>query len=331
MNSTVENILFDDYGVCNFCSSAKNRLEKEIFTNKENAIVELINGIKRKGKNSKYDCVIGVSGGVDSSYVAFLVKNYGLRPLAVHFDNGWNSELSVMNIETLLKNLNIDLYTHVVDWEEFKDLQLAFLKSSIANCEIPTDHAIVAILYKIAKKYNIKYIVHGGNLSTESIMPSQWMHDNKDLILLNDIHKKYGTKKLKTFPKLGYIKLLYYTFFRGIKYVGILNYLNYDKNEAIDLLESKFGWRKYEGKHFESIYTRFFQGYILPKKFNIDKRLAHYSSLIITNQMKRDEALLQLQESPYNKDKIIEDLNYICQKFNITPDVFSAIMSLPIK
>ena len=248
--------------------------------------------IKSSKKNNKYDCVIGVSGGVDSSYVAYILKKeFKLNPLAIHLDNGWNSELAVRNIENLLSKLEIDLYTHVIDWEEFRDLQISFLKSSVANSEIPTDHAIVALLYKIAEKENIKFILHGGNLATESIMPEAWMHDAKDLKFLNSIHKTFSSKSLKSYPKMSYLKLFWKIFIKRIKYIGILNYIAYDKNQAMEILEKNLGWKKYEEKHFESIYTKFFQGYLLPKKFGIDKRKAHYSSLIINGQMKRNEAI----------------------------------------
>ena len=267
MDTSIEDIFFDEYGICNYCKNAEKRIAHELYID-DGSFENLLKKIKNSGEKNKYNCIIGMSGGVDSSYIAYLVKQYGLRPLAIHFDNGWNSELSVVNIENILNKLNIDLYTYVVNWEEFKDLQLSFLKSSISNCEIPTDHAIVAILYKIADKFNIKFILHGGNLATESIMPEIWMHDNKDLLLIKDINSKFGTKNLKTFPKLGYLRLLYFTIFKKIRYVGLLNYINYNKSEAINILENEFSWRKYEGKHFESIYTKFFQSYILPKKFN---------------------------------------------------------------
>lgn len=330
MDSEIQDIIFDDNGICNYCKRAEARILKEYYID-NNKFLKLIEEIKNSGKNKKYDCLIGMSGGVDSSYIAYLVKKHGLRPLAIHFDNGWNSELAVVNIENILNKLNIDFYTHVVNWEEFKDLQLSFLKSSISNCEIPTDHGIVAILYKLASKYNIKFILHGGNLATESIMPEIWMHDSKDLILLEDIHSKFGTKKLKTFPRLGYIKLFYYTIVEKIRYVGLLNYINYNKDEAINILENEFSWRKYGGKHFESIYTKFFQSYILPRKFNIDKRKAHLSSLIITNQITRQKAMLELSSMPYNADEIDQSIEYVCQKLNITKNMFDEIMIAPIK
>lgn len=334
MDTSVPDIEFDADGVCNYCRAARARLAREHFVGAEhsNKLEALIAEIKRDGVGKPYDCIIGVSGGVDSSYTAYLVKRqYGLRPLAVHFDNGWNSELAVQNIERLLKELDIDLYTHVVDWDEFKDLQLAFLKASVANCEIPTDHAIVALLYQMAAKQGVRYIINGGNLATESIMPDIWMHDAKDLRFLKSIHRRFGSIPLKTLPKMGYMALAWNIFVRRIRYVGILNYIDFHKNEAIQFLEKELGWRKYEAKHFESIYTRFFQGYLLPRKFNMDKRRPHLSSLIVSGQMSREEALAELKAEPYEPRIAAEDTEYICQKFGLSVEEFDAIMRSPVK
>lgn len=334
MDTTVSDIQFDSSGICNYCKSAEERLSRELYVgqSQKDKLVELVDGVKKAGRNKQYDCVIGVSGGVDSSYVAYLIKyKLGLRPLAVHFDNGWNSELAVQNIELLLKKLDIDLYTHVADWEEFKDLQLAFLRASVANCEIPTDHAILALLYKMAAKHGVKYILHGGNIATESIMPSIWMHDYRDLRFLKAIQRKYGKKSMSTIPLMGYGGIAWYTFIRQIRYVGLLNYMDYNKEKAMKFLEDQFGWRKYEGKHFESIYTRFFQGYFLPQKFNMDKRRPHFSSLIISGQMSREQALKELTTPPYSSEKAQEDIQYICQKFQLSEAEFNEIMRIPAK
>lgn len=334
MDTTVPDIEFNSAGVCNYCRAAENRLSSELYVGKEykELFDNLIKQIKKVRINKTYDCIIGVSGGVDSSFVAYLVKHkYGLRPLAVHFDNGWNSELAVQNIEILLKKLDIDLYTHVVDWEEFKDLQLSFLRASVANCEIPTDHAIIALLYQTAAKYKIRYILHGGNLSTESIMPSIWMHDARDLLFMKTIHKKFGTKPLRTVPVMSYSRLGWYILVRKIRYIGVLNYLYYEKEKAMQFLEDEFGWRKYGGKHFESIYTRFFQGYFLPKKFGMDKRRPHFASLIISGQMSREKALTELENPPYDPQTAKEDVDYIRQKFCLSDDDFNVVMRNPIK
>lgn len=334
MDTSVPDIEFDSKGVCNYCRSAEARLKHELYLGPAHAgkLERLIADIKRDGSGKPYDCIIGVSGGVDSSYVAYLVKRkYGLRPLAVHFDNGWNSELAVQNIERLLNELDIDLYTNVVDWDEFKDLQLSFLKASVANSEIPTDHAIVALMYGMAARQGVRYIISGGNLATESIMPDVWMHDAKDLRFLKAIHRRFGTRSLKTFPVQGYLRLAWNVLVRRIRYVSILNYVDYDKEQAMRILEEELGWRKYEAKHFESIYTRFFQGYLLPRKFKMDKRRPHLSSMIVSGQMSRAEALKELEQEPYNPSIAAEDTEYICQKFGLSPAEFDAIMRAPVK
>lgn len=334
MDNSVPDIEFDKDGVCNYCRAASERLMRELYvgdkySKKLNALVAQI---KREGAGKPYDCIIGVSGGVDSSYTAYLIKHkFGLRPLAVHFDNGWNSELAVQNIELLLNKLGIDLHTHVVDWDEFKDLQLSFLKASVANSEIPTDHSIVTLMYGMAAKQGVRYIISGGNLATESIMPDVWMHDAKDLRFIKAIHRRFGTKPLRTIPLMGYTKLAWYVFARRIRYVGILNYVAYDKEKAMRILEEKLGWRKYEAKHFESIYTRFFQGYLLPRKFNMDKRRPHMSSLIVSGQLTREKALKELEDEPYDSSVAAEDIEYIRQKFGLSVNDFELIMNTPVK
>jgi N-acetyl sugar amidotransferase len=333
MDTSAPDIEFDPEGVCNYCRDAYARLRSELFSGDEHRerLDALIAEIKRDGAGKPYDCIIGVSGGVDSSYTAYLVKKFGLRPLAVHFDNGWNSELAVENIERLLKKLDIDLHTHVVDWDEFKDLQLAFLKASVANSEIPTDHAITALMYGMAAKCRVKYIISGGNLATETVMPAAWMHDAKDLMFLKAIHRRHGTLPLRTFPTMSYTRLAWYTFVRRIRYVGILNYVDYRKEEAMRILEAELGWRRYQAKHFESIYTRFFQGYLLPEKFRMDKRRPHLSSLIVSGQMTREQALQELQGEPYDPKLAAEDIIYIRRKFGLSEEDFAAIMAAPVR
>jgi N-acetyl sugar amidotransferase len=334
MDTSVSDIEFDEAGVCHYCRAASARLASEQFdTEAHQGLLEaVISDVKRQGRGKPYDCIIGVSGGADSSYVAYLVKHtFGLRPLAVHFDNGWNSDLAVENIERLLKRLEIDLDTHVVDWDEFRDLQLSFLKASVANCEIPTDHAILALLYRTAARHGLKYVLHGGNLSTESIMPSVWMEDPVDLRFLRAIHRTFGTRRLKTFPTMGYTRLAYYTLVRGIRYVGVLNYVQYDKAEKMRFLEREFGWRPYQAKHFESIYTRWFQGFLLPRKFAMDKRRPHLASLIVSGQMTRAEALRELEGDPYQAQLAEEDTRYIRRKFGLSEQEFDAIMTTPPK
>ena len=333
MDTSDPKITFDKDGICNHCHHYKVRAGSELFLDDDGQkkLKHITDKIKSAGRRRKYDCVIGVSGGMDSSTAIDKLCQLGLRPLAIHLDNGWNSELSVKNVEQIIKKLKLDLFTHVLDWEEFRDLQVAFLKASISNAEIPTDHAIVALLFHVAAKEGIKYIISGGNIVTEAIMPESWMYDAKDLKLLNAVHRKYGNTKLKTFPKLSFANLAYYTFIKGIKYFPILNYISYNKKEAREHLNTKFCWKDYGGKHFESVYTRFFQGYILPKKFNIDKRRAHYSTLINSGQMKREEALNEIEKPPYPIDDIEADRQYIIKKLGISDKDFEIIMSSPAK
>lgn len=325
MDSTVPEIKFDDNGFCNLCTHAIERLINESENRYQNfdKIIEYLKTIKKK-----YQCIIGVSGGADSSYVAYLLKKNNINPLAIHLDNGWNSELATKNIEVILNKLEIDLKTYVINWKEFKEIQLAFLRSSISNIEIPTDHAILATLFNLASKYNLP-VIHGGNLSTESIMPSTWMHDNKDLSIIKNIVKNFSKTKLKTFPQLSITKFLYYIFIKRIKYIGILNYFPYNKNEALSKLQN-LGWKPYEQKHFESIFTKFFQGFILPNKFNIDKRKAHLSSLIISKQISRENAEKELKKNSfYNSTDIENDKVYFCKKLDISLEEFNKIINKP--
>jgi N-acetyl sugar amidotransferase len=329
MDTAIKVIHFDENGICNYCKDYDYRVATELYKEPERSrrLYLLIDKIKKEGQKKDYDCIIGVSGGVDSSYVAYLVKKFGLRPLAIHLDNGWNSELAVQNIQQLLKNLNIDLYTHVIEWEEFKDLQKAFIKSSIENLEIPTDHAITALLFKMANKYGLKYILNGSNLVTEGLYGNSG-GSNLDYRLLKDIHKKFGTKKLKTYPSISIWNLAYKIIVKKIKYIPVLNYIDYNKEKAIKLLEKELGWRRYAGKHYESIFTRFFQGYILTNKYNYDKRKVHLSNLIMSKQISRSEALNELNKHPYpNQELLKEDIDFFLKKFNFTKSEFQTIMN----
>jgi N-acetyl sugar amidotransferase len=290
--------VLDDNGICNYCHEYREKEKIRIIpeTIRKQALARLVEKIKNDGQKRRYDCLIGVSGGVDSTYTAYLVKQMGLRPLAVHFDNGWNSELAVQNIQKVLENLNIDLYTYVVNWHEFKDLQLSFLKASTPDGEIPSDHAILATLYRIAAKYKIKYIISGNNFKTEGVMPSLWAYGHIDWKYIKSVHRKFGSEKLKTFPFFTLSKFLWLTFVRKIKMISILNYIDYDKQKAMQVLVGKLDWKYYGGKHYESTYTKFYQGVILPEKFNIDKRKLHLSALILSGQMSRNEAIEELNK-----------------------------------
>jgi N-acetyl sugar amidotransferase len=333
MDTTDPEIKFDEKGTCNHCKRYDEMARIKILTGaeRENKLKEVVDKIKREGKNKEYDCIIGVSGGVDSTYVAYIVKKLGLRPLAVHLDNGWDSELAVGNIEKILKKLDIDLYTHVVDWEEFRDIQLAYLKASVVDIEVVTDHAITAAIYDIANKKRIKYFLSGSNIVTEVIMPNSWVYNKNDLRNLEAIHKRYGTVKLKTYPTMGLFMWLCFSFFTGIQTIPLLNYVDYNKKEAKKLLISDFGWVDYGGKHYESLFTKFYQAYILPTKFNIDKRKAHLSTLICSGQITREEALEELEKPLYEEDELERDKEYVLKKFGISEKEFEDLMKLPIK
>ena len=333
MDTSDPEIRFESNGYCNHCSDYFTKTSKLVYQGEisDNRLLRLVQKIKNSGKNNNYDCVIGISGGVDSIYTAYLAKNLGLRPLTVHMDNGWNSALAVNNIEKTLKKLNFDLHTYVVDWLEFKDLQLAFLKASVPEAETPTDIAIPASLHIIAAQYNIKYIFSGGNYATEGILPNSWHYNAKDVRFLRAIHREFGTKKLKTFPTFGFEKEMYYKFFRGIKMIYPLNYIPYNKQDAIKILEQKLDWKNYGGKHHESIYTKFIQSYLLPEKFDIDYRRATYSTQICSGEIKREEALQELNKKPYDLIKIEEEKEYICKKLDITCEELNNIMNLPPK
>ena len=288
--------------------------------------------IKMEGQGKEYDCVIGLSGGVDSSYLAYvLVKTYGLKPLAVHLDNGWNSKLAVKNIHNIVSSLDIDLLTHVINWEEFRDMQIAYFKASVLDIEAITDHAISAILYSTADKNDIKYILMGTNRATERILPKSWAFNKNDLINLRSIHKKYGKIKLKTFPQMGFSRLMYYRSVKKIRNVGPLDYLSYNKDEAKNEIQKNLKWEDYGAKHHESVFTRFYQGYILPKKFGIDKRRAHLSSLINCGQMKREEALEELKKPAYPLEMQNEDYLYVIKKLGFSKEDFERIMESPVR
>lgn len=335
MDTTDPDIVFDKAGICNHCKDAEEKLTRHPLNlsrkDLESELEKLVQKIKTAGKNKKYDCVIGVSGGVDSTFIAYKTKMLGLRPLAVHLDNGWNSELAVKNIENVLKKMEIDLYTYVLNWEEFKDLQLAFLRASTPDSEIPTDHAIHALLYKIAAQYNVAHILLGYNTNTESIMPTAWSQGYFDWKYIKQLHKRYGSIPLKTFPRLSYLKIFYYQILKRISYIYLLNYLDYVKEDAIEFLEKELNWQTYGAKHHESFYTKLFQSFILPEKFRFDKRKAHLSSMICAKQTTRDDALMELEKTPYSVEGLQRDIDYAVTKFGITREDFDSIMSSPPK
>lgn len=335
MDTTDSLIQFDERGFCDHCNNYYNNIlpnwhPDEIGARELNEIVEKI---KKDGKGKKYDCIIGLSGGVDSSYLVYYAKEkLGLRPLVFAVDTGWNLNVAVENIEKIVKGLNLDLYTEIIDWNEMKDLQLAYFKAQVPYQDTPQDHAIFASLYNYAAKQGIKYVLTGANYSTECVRePNEWVYLN-DLTQIKDIHKKFGTRPLKTLPLCGMFKYrLYYRYIKGMKIVQPLNLISYKKEEAINLLEEKFGWQRYANKHFESVFTRFYEGYWLVKKFGYDKRRAHFSSLILTGQMTREEALQKLAEPPYDEELAMQDLEYVAKKMGLSQKEFTEMMNGPNK
>jgi N-acetyl sugar amidotransferase len=326
-------ITFDENGVCNHVLAARKRLASECFRGEDGnrRLAEIVAQIKSEGRGKPYDCVVGLSGGVDSAYVIWRAIELGLRPLAVHLDNGWNSEIAVRNIERILRQLDVDLYTYVVDWEEIKDLQRAFFLASVANVEVISDHAIGAIMFKEAARRNIRFILNGSNVETESIMPDAWGYDARDARHIVGIHRRFGKlKKLKSYPLLTAPEFLWYVFGHRIRYIPLLNYGPYDKKKVMRWLQEQFGWVPYDRKHGESRFTRFFQEYYLPEKFHFDKRKAHFSSLIVAGQMTRDEAFAELNKPLYRPDERLIDIEYVTKKLGFSEHEWEQIMSTPM-
>jgi N-acetyl sugar amidotransferase len=334
MDTTDPDIRFDENGVSSYALNYDAVIAPlvDAATNGERLgeLQQIVDEIKAAGKGKPYDCIIGISGGVDSTYLAYQAVKMGLRPLAVHFDSGWNSELAVNNIENLVNKLGIDLFTDVVDWREMKDLQLSFFKAGVANCDIPTDHAFAAVAFRQAAKYGIKYILSGSNLVSESILPTSWGYDSADASHVRGIQRRFGSVKLKTYPVFGYFKRhLWYEILQGVTTVAPLNYLPYNYKEAKATITKELGWRDYGGKHYESVFTRYFQGYYLPTKFGFDKRKAHLSSLILSGQMTRDHALKILERPTYPEDLRKQDHEFIAKKLGVSTAELEAIFARP--
>lgn len=331
MDTSDPDIVFDAQGHCNHCTRADELLATRMPAYKTGSyrVDHIVQRIRAAGQGRPYDCIVGVSGGVDSTYAVYMVRQSGLRALAVHFDNGWDSELAVQNIEQALRRLQVELYTHVVDWEEFRDLQLSFLRASVPDAEIPTDHGIWALLYQTAARFGVRYVISGTNLNTESILPRSWTYYVTDWTYIKDIHRRYGRRPLRTYPHASVWRFMYWVVARRINTVSLLNSIDYDKRAAIETLERELGYRRYGDKHHESIYTRFFQSYILPTKFGIDKRRAHFSSLIVSGQLQREDALRAIAGPIADPALIKEDLQYVTKKLGLTPEEFAAIMAQP--
>lgn len=332
MDTTDPNIEFDENGVCNHCTSYLSRIDQFILPEKvrQKKLEETIFKMKAHGQGKPYDCVAGVSGGVDSTYMVYKATELGLRPLAVHLDNGWDSKIAVSNIERVLKKLGVDLYTHVINWEEFKDLQHAYFKASVVDIEVASDHAIMALVRNYTADRGLKYILGGTNYATEGIMPRSWVWTKNDLTNLKDIHRKFGSRKLKTYPTLGFLKLVYLRKIKGLTTFPFLNYIDYNREKAKQFLIENLGWEDYGGKHHESIFTKFYQAYILPRKFNIDKRKAHLSTMICSGQTTREKALKVLEEPLYDLKELQRDREYLLKKFGWSEQYFEDLMNLPV-
>lgn len=328
-------IKFDEKGVCNHCHNFDEQIERLPKTEKEKEekFNQIITEIKENGKGKQYDCVLGISGGVDSAYLAYIAKKAGLRILAVHVDAGWNTDVAVDNIKKLCSKLDIELHTIVVDWNTMKELQRAYMFSGLPNLDVPQDHAFLAGTYKFARKYGIKYMLNGSNFATEGILPSNYGYAAIDYKNIKDVYNKCGRGKvsLRKYPKMNL--LTYSLMYIGkTKRVNLLNYVPYSKKMAIEILHNEFDWNYYGGKHFESRFTKFFQSYYLPQKFGYEKKRAHISSLIVGGEITRDQGLMDMaDDSIYPKYKMLEDRDYILKKLDITLEEWENIMKSPNK
>lgn len=333
MATDAAGITFDYDGHCNYCSDMLAKLQtsrKLEAEDNSSRLAALVDKIKHDGRGKPFDCIVGVSGGADSSYALYLARENGLRPLAVHMDNGWNSELAVNNIERLLRSLKVNLYTHVVDWREYRALQQAFFDADVIDVELLYDNAMLAVNYQMAARYGVKYILSGSNTTTEGMrVPSNYNWNKFDRRNILSIAARGGVK-VKSLPTIGVLGFAYRRIVNGIRWVPFLDYVNYDKEACINFLVDQFGYRKYPYKHYESVFTRFYQGYILPEKFGVDKRRLHFSSLICSGQMERGKAKELLKHSPYpDPDDLEMDIDYFLRKMDWSPDMLDAYLRRP--
>lgn len=336
MDTTDSLITFDERGVCDHCNTFKSVTLPtwDNGKNDQSKLLSLGESIKQDGKGRDFDCIVGMSGGIDSSYLVYIAKEkMGLRPLVFHVDAGWNSQIAVNNIERLVDGLGLDLFTEVIDWPEMKDLQLAFFKSGVSHIDTPQDHAFFATMYKFAAHHKIKYILTGANLSTECVRnPLEWMYYQSDSKQLLDIHRQFGTSPLKTFPITSILwHKAWLPYFRGIRVVRPLDMVSYVKEDAKSILMSQFGWQPYPQKHFESRFTKFYESYWLPKRFGYDVRKVQFSSLILTGQMGRDQALALLKEPSYDETTINHEIEFIANKLNVSVEDMESFLELPHK
>ena len=328
MDTSDSAIEFDTQGVCNHCHR-RDRLAATLPATREEGVARLdriVERMKAYGKGRDYDCLLGISGGVDSSFLAYLAVQKGLRPLVVHFDNGWNSELAVKNIESVISHLGLDLQTYVVDWEEFRDIQRSLLKAGVLDLEILSDQAIVATMFRLARQNRIKYILSGHNVATETHLPDAWTWMKFDARNIRAIQRRFGTRPIRSTPLMSILSYTLNQMVYGFKFVWPLNLVGYHKPQALELLKSEYGWREYNTKHGESIITRFYQNYILPTKFSVDKRRAHLSSMICSGQISREEALEKIAQPPYTLAALEEDLDYVTKKLGFSRAEFDAMM-----
>lgn len=334
MDTTAEDITFDQYGVCSFCTeflSRSSHIIHEAHEQKEARLNELVARVKARGIGKRYDCIVGVSGGVDSSWTLVEVKRLGLRPLAVHMDNGWNSELAQNNIANLVNNLGVDLYTHVIDWDEYRELMQAFFDADVIDVELLYDNAMLAVNFQQAEMFEVKYILAGTNQATEGMrMPIGWNWFKYDKRNIKNIAKRSDLRSLKTFPAIGTLDFVRYHFIKGIKWTSFLDFLPYNKFHALEILERDFGYKRYPFKHYESVFTRFYQGYILPQKFGVDKRKIHLATLVAAGQLSRDEALHGLSGIAYpSQEEMESDVAYFLKKMRWSPEMLQAYIARP--
>jgi N-acetyl sugar amidotransferase len=330
MDTTDPDISFDDAGSCCYCLKMKEFLKTWRPSGDKMALDQLMERIKREGRGKPYDAIMGLSGGVDSSYVALVAKEYGLRTLVIHVDTGWNSELAVKNIENTVSRLGFDLVTEVVDWEEMRQIQLAFLRSGVPNQDIPQDHAINTGFFRFAARNRIKWSLSGSNLACEGILPESWGYDAMDLRHINDIVRRFSDLKMRTFPRMSFFEFgIRYKLLGGLNVAKILNLLPYSKEAAIKELAEKLDWRYYGGKHYESRFTKWFQGWYLPSKWGYDKRVAHLSSLIASGQLTREAALLEMAKPSLEQSDFASDRDYMSRKLGISQSEFEELMRVP--
>jgi N-acetyl sugar amidotransferase len=323
---------FDGNGVCNHCARYDRLAKNVVVADDETKLNELVDQIKKSARGKRHDSILGISGGVDSTYVAYLAKQLGLKPLVVSVDNGWDDEIAQMNVRNAVEKLRFDFHHYVLDWNEFKDMQLAFLRASVVDIEMLTDHAILGALFRMANRHRVKHILSGSNVATEGgMLIKSWEHDKNDWTHIKAVHKKFGTVKPRSFPNLGLWRIAYYYGLKRIKYTSLLNYVRYVKDEAKQTLIREIGFQDYGGKHHESVFTRFYQTYILPRKFGFDKRRAHLSTLICSGQIAREEALKEMEQPPCSQERLQKDKEQVLEKLGLSEAEFEDIMNAPVR